>query len=468
MKRIHVIAIVSGGFAAGWLLPSAVTPAGRGAGESAVAESARVDRKRARTKQELLALLLTDGEQVRYKLDSASNLSELLPLIHGGSYDDSDIVRVVDMDPLSALNQLLADPGASSEPCEKIAIEWAKRDPVAAVRFLRSQTSYRGRDCLYQALVVAYGTDPGLVAEVYRTLPRSWQERHLKDFFSRTWSVREAGAPPEVRSEVSTSDPFTDDGHWLQIRPGKKMLESLADDRLREQARKWMEPSAPAPAVPEPEKPQELDLAGIEEWDSNQWSLLRERLKNEREKTIETFAESGNYHARAGLMSLLIGDFPMDRESWPRAFKDVEEWMDRLGVIPVHQPSHFELGPFLYGQEAAAWIGRQPVALQRAWASDFVETWVVREPRQAVDWALTLPAAAGRDQAFQSGMVVWAHREPLAAATYAAALPAGGIRESAISNAAAAWSCADRAGAKAWLNSLPESPGKQRGLERVK
>ncbi len=465
MKRLHVILVVIGGLAARWLLPSPGASGEQGLRESSKEESTHIERTRARAKQEYLEVLLDFQEIERMKIDSAASLSELLAALRDENHvREDDIIRLIEMDPRAAMSQLLADPSGSYRLCEMMALEWARRDPDAAIRFFESQKSFRGQDCLYQVLAVAYPSDPARIARIFRSQSRYWQERHLEDFFSKTWSVRAPGAPPEIESD----DPFFRDDHWVEVRPGEEMLACLADDRLRELARGYMEPDPPASVVPETTEPKELDLAGFVEDDWNSVELLREQLKNDREKTIEILAESGNYQARSKLMWLLVGDFSMDSKDWPAELAKVEAWMDRLGVVPEYPPSHFEMGPFLRGEEAADWIARQPVALQRAWAPTFVETWVVGEPQMAVDWALTLPEVAGRDRAFQTGMVVWAHKDPRAAAEHIATLPAGELRESAISNTAASWSCTDRAGAKAWLESLPDGSGKERGLQRVK
>jgi hypothetical protein len=142
--------------------------------------------------------------------------------------------------------------------------------------------------------------------------------------------------------------------------------------------------------------------------------------------------------------------------------------MDQLGVIPDYPPSHFEMGPFLRGPEVAAWIDRQPLSLRRAWARTFVQTWVTTEPAAALDWARSLPEAAARDEAYQSGLIIWTHRDPPAAIAAVEALPPGELRESAISNAAATWATLDRAGTAAWLDSLPDSAGKTRAIGRMK
>ncbi|YCM42449.1 hypothetical protein V2O64_14150 [Verrucomicrobiaceae bacterium 227] len=468
MKYLPTIVLIGIGITAGWILPRDVA---KDSSElTSEGGSERREQIRHRAKQDILSSLLTDEELKDYRFANATSVHgaiEALGNPHGIS--DSEVARIVGLDPEGALNLLLTDPSASWDVCKKIALGWAYRSPEEAVRFFRNRSSYRAEDCLALILPELYPSHSELVAEVIRSKSLSWQRRHLEDLYTATYQVRNENAPPVVES----GDPFADDENWTTHRMGRELLEALDDPELRERASRYLdgdnaEDVGMEPEVETPKEANPLDLANYDRDDWDQRDLFRERMREDREGVLREIVERGSYEARAAAVGQIVSEFPMDAKEWPRALAELEGWIQELGVIPSSPPSHFEMGPFLRGDLSAEWIARQPMALQRAWTPRFVETWAKNEPRAALSWAMTQPEAAGRDQAVQSGVMIWAHSEPLAAARFVEELPAGDIRESAISNAAASWSRVDQAGAAAWLETLPESPAKSRAIERVK
>jgi hypothetical protein len=425
----------------------------------------KVEKRRSDRMQKLLERLLDEDELVEHSKNRARSLSALLPLLQDGNLSDSDVDRIVDMDPLAAIDHFLSNPVARQGLGEQVAAAWARKDPEKAIRHLWAKSSYRSNDFLAAALTGAYPTHPELVGEVLRSKPRRWQEYYLETLFSSTCSVRKPGAPPEVESD----DPYATDGFWITRKFGEDILHCLADDELREEARKFWEDEAPTEksTTPEPESTS-LDLTRYDPENWQQRDQLRDLLRDRPEEAIEAIVEEGGHLARKAAILHVLNDFPHDPGSWPAALTELEGWMDRLGVVPDHPPSKFGTGQFLRGPEVAAWIDRQPLALRRAWAATFVQTWVTTEPAAALDWASSLPEAAARDEAFQSGLIIWTHRDPPAAITAVESLPQGDLRESAISNAAATWATIDPAAASAWLESLPESTGKSRSIKRVR
>ncbi len=462
MKRNCVILLTLAGLTAGWWLPLGRT--GRSAAHDPAAHLSpeQEEVRRATRKRELLQRLLDEDEWSRHARSNATSLAALLPLVQRDYPDDRDIDRIVGMDPLAAIDYFLGNPVADVQVGERIAEAWARKDPEKAIHHLSGKSGYRADDYLAVALTGAYPARPDLVGEVLRSKPRRWQERYLETLFSGSYSVRKPGAPPEIESD----DPFADDGHWITRKSGEDLLHCLADDDLREQARKFWEDETPAAEPAEPDK-NPLDLARYDPGDWEQRDDLFDALREKPEETVDAIVEQGGYHARKAAILHVMNDFAPDPESWPAALAELEGWMDRLGVIPDHPPSKFGTGQFLRGPEVAAWIDRQPLALRRAWARTFVQTWVISEPAAALDWASSLPEVAARDEAFHSGLIIWTHRDPPAAIAAVEALPPGELRESAISNAAATWATLDRAGTTAWLDSLPESSGKTRAIERM-
>jgi hypothetical protein len=464
MKRNTALLLILAGLAVGGWLP--LGRAGRLPTQEppAISRPEREEARRAATKQEWLKGLLDEDEWSRHARDNSGSLAALLALVQRDYPDDRDIDRIVEMDPLAALDHFLGNPVAEVSTGERIAAAWAYKDPEKAIRHLWSKSGYRADDYLATALTIAYEARPELVGEVLRSKPRRWQEHYLETLFSSTFSVRQPGAPPEVESD----DPFADDGYWITRKFGEDLLHCLADDELREKARKFWEGEAPPakPADPELENPP-LDLTRYDPENWGQRDDMFEALRKRPEETVEAIVEQGGYHARKAAILHLMNAFAHDPKSWPAALTELEGWMDRLGVIPDRPPSKFGIGQFLHGPEVAEWIDRQPLALRRAWAGPFVQTWVMSEPAAALDWASSLPEAAARDEAYQSGLIIWTHRDPPAAIAAVEALPPGELRESAISNAAATWATLDRPGAAAWLASLPDSAGKTRALERL-
>lgn len=466
MKRNPAILLILAGLAAGWWLPvgrSDRAPLNDAAEVSSLGEGE--ERRRDRMKK-LLEQLLDEDDFVKHSKLRARSLSALLPLLQEGSFSDSDIARIVDMDPLAAVDHFLNNPVARHEIGEQVAAEWAHRDPVKAIRHLWGKSSYRADDFLVQALTAGYATHPELVGQVIRSKPRRWQELYLETLFKSSYTVQQPGAPPEVESD----DPFADDGFWITRKFGEDILHCLADDELREKARTYWEeePDDEAPAAKSEPETRELDLANYNPEDWGQRDDLREALRDRPEETLAAIVDQGGHHARKAAIRHVLDDFPHVPESWPAALTELEESMDRLGVIPDHPPSKFGTGQFLRGPVVAEWIDRQPLALRRAWAPTFVQTWVTSEPAAALDWACSLPEAAARDEAYQSGLIIWTHRDPPAAIAAVEALPPGELRESAISNAAATWTTIDSTKAKAWVETLPASPGKSRALDRLK
>lgn len=455
MKRVVLPAMVTLGFAAGWSLPSRPEQAPVSSPALATAESSRsAQRKRA-----LLERLLDENELADHRSRTAS-LSGLLAMGRGHNYTEEEITRLATTDPGAALDELLTNPIASSRDAERIVSEWARRQPEEAIRYLLGKKSYRADDCLAYALAAAYLTHPKLVGEVLRSKSRDWQDRHLLFLFQQYDRVREPGAPPEP-----VDDPFFDDGRWSKVYFGTDLLDCLADDELRERAKScWKRDEEPQ----KPREPETWDPATYEGMFSLQSIALDNDLREKPAETIARIVEKGNLMARQRAMESIINRFPNDPQQWSDALEKLEASIEQLGVIPEQPPAHFEQGPFLRGPEVTGWLERQPLALQRAWAPSFVETWAESDAQPALEWARALPENAARDKAFQTGLIVWTHRDPLAAADYLNGLPAGELREAAISNAAATWDCIDPAAARQWVAGLPESPGQQRALERLK
>ncbi|MCX6878286.1 MAG: hypothetical protein NTW21_31405 [Verrucomicrobia bacterium] len=456
MKPVLTALLALGGLAAGWLLPSPRSPLFAPPPESRAA-TRDPDHVRQARKQELLASLLDEDELAIHKHSSATSLAALAAAIRqSGRLTDDDVNRILATDPAAAMDYLLD--GAAVDLVGRLALEWARREPQAAIQYLLGKTSYRAEACLCQALIGAYTSNPRLAADTIRQQSRRWQLRNLETLFSLSFAAPASGSGPPVIN----SDPFASPSEFPAAWFGADFLDCLADDELRDQARAcWKRDDSPVgPAPPEPAAPPDLSNLGPADWsDSNKLAKL---LKNHPEETIAALADQADYMVRALAVEWVLAA-PVADESNQQRCKRLEDLMDRLGVIPGWRPRSF--GP---GTEAAAWISRQPLALQRTWAADFTETWAEAEPELAINWARTLPPGAAGEVAAQRGLIVWAHAKPLKAAAYVEALPPGDLREAALSNTAAAWACSDRPGAAAWLDKLPDSPGKERAMERLK
>ncbi|MCW1884330.1 hypothetical protein OKA04_06275 [Luteolibacter flavescens] len=456
--------IAMAGFAAGWSLPDGPEPSD----SAAVASNAVETTGREQRKRDLSEQLLDEQERMTLHKSTAS-LAELLATGHECQFNEEDIVRLVTMNPAGAMDFLLTNPVAPSNYAVMVTEAWARRDPDRAIAYLRTKSSYLADDCLAKALPVIYLSRPKLVAEVLRSKSAQWQERYLNELFGETFRVRKSGAPPEQESD----DPFFDDGQWTEVRFGADLLDCLASDYLREKAKaRWERNEDDEPTTPgrqtSPPDPHTWNPATYDKNDYHQRSQLFDELRTNSEETVNLIAANGNEAARGLAMSSIMGRFPSDPEKWPEALESLEAPMQQLGVIPSGPPSHFEMGPILYGEAAGQWIDRQPLALRRAWALSFVERWVQVDPRAALAWAEALPKEANRDAAFQIGLQIWTHEDPLTAVARVEDLPQGELREAAISNAAATWDCIDPAAARQWVGGLAESPGKTRALERLK
>ena len=138
MKHIWMIYVIGlGGLAAGLLLP--VPERGDSAGAAVRQAAVRAQRVRETRKRELLGELFDRREQDTIRIRDAANLSELFGVLKNrqGSSDGA-IARMIEMDPAAAMSQLLADYELQIM-ADDLAEEWARRDPRAAIRFLRQQ-----------------------------------------------------------------------------------------------------------------------------------------------------------------------------------------------------------------------------------------------------------------------------------------------------------------------------------------
>jgi hypothetical protein len=461
MKPALTALLALGGLAAGWILPTPRVPLFAAPSKAMAVASRASDHARQARKQELLVSLLEYEELALYKHSTATSLVALLASIRqSGSLTDEDVTSILATDPAAAMDYLLG--GNSRGLAGTLALEWARREPQAAIRYLLGKTSYRAEVCLCQALIGAYTSKPRLAADTIRHQSRRWQLRNLETLFSLSFEPATGSGAPRINSDPLAS-PAEFPAAWF----GEDFLDCLADDALRDKARGyWKKDSSSAcPAVPEPEPPP--NPANLNPADWRHSNNLKELLRSHPEETLAALADKADYLTR----SLAVGwalDFPDDQQSYQEGFKRLEELMARLEVIPEYPPLAFGSRPFFRFNEAASWIARQPLALQRMWSPTVIETWAQTEPELAINWARTLPAGAEGDEAAQRGFIVWAHREPLAAAAYVEALPPGDLREAALSNTAAAWACIDRPSAAAWLAELPDSPGKARAIERIK
>lgn len=459
MKPALTALLALGGLAAGWILPSPRVALFSAAPKVASVANRTTDHTREARQQELLASLLEYEELAAYKHSTASSLAALLAAIRqSGNLTAEDVARILATDPVAAMDYLL---GATSRGLAgTLALEWARREPEAAIRHLLGKTSYRAEACLCQALIGAYTSKPRLAADTIRLQPRRWQLRNLETLFSLSFEPATGGGAPRINSDPLAS-PTEFPAAWF----GEDFLDCLADDALRAKARGYWKMDSLTGRPAEPEAPP--DPANLNPADWRYSNNLKELLRSHPEETLAALADKADYLTR----SLAVGwalDFPDDQQSYQEGFKRLEELMARLEVIPEYPPLALGSRPFFRFNEAASWIARQPLALQRMWSPTVIETWAETDPEQAINWARTLPAGADGDEAAQRGLIVWAHREPLAAAAYVEELPPGDLREAALSNTAAAWACIDRPGAFAWLADLPESAGKARAMERIK
>ena len=465
MNYFQTIALIGIGLAVGWMLPQ---PSSRDAG--IMAEEKKNERHRQLrqgAKQDLFTSLMSEYEQEKYQFRQTSTAEELVELFKKSkSYSEGDTEYVIDCDPVGAMDLMLVDPSVSYDKCLMVAKAWARRNPGEAVRFFQEKNEYRSESCLAEILPFAFHSHPDLVANVIRSKSSGWKDRYLKNLVAAFYEVRKEGAPPPVESD----DPFLTDEYVVTKKVGIELLKIIDDQELRDRIVEILHQQSEEKVVVESSPSREtksFDVATYDGDDQDQRELFRERSKKNRDELIAEIIERGNFESRKRALSHFIRDFKMDEETWPEALEELEVWIQKLEVIPSQMPSHFEMGPYLYGELPAQWIARQPLALQREWTPNFVETWAQREPLEAVIWAMSRPEAARRDKAFQSGVIVWAHSEPEQAASFVGDLPPGDLKDSAISNTAAAWSRVDRAGAAAWLDQFPDSELKTRALKRV-
>jgi hypothetical protein len=464
MKRIWMIYVIGlGGFATGVLLPvpERCDPAGAAVRQQRV----RAQRVRETRKRELLGELFDSQEQETIRIRDAANLSELFGVLKNrqGSSDGA-IARMIEMDPAAAMAQVLAD-SELQIMADNLAEEWARRDPRAAVRFLRQQPAYQAESALCKALVMAYCVEPDLVGETLRAMDRRWQARNLRDLFGSV-------SPLHPLRQVDVSDPFVEFDKADFVPFGTDLLDCLADDELRNAARNngWADPWGADP-FRDPGSSPEVDPDDLnpDRWSSKHQDALKARWQESPEETLAEVAEMGGLEARRELVGLLIAYFPTDPKQTAETLRKLEQAIQQLGVIPESMPREFwDPAPWNPATKMhAEWLARQPLALQRAWVPAFTGNWAKSAPQSAIDWARTLPPGSSGELAVQRGFIVWAHREPMEAAKYVEALPPGDLREAAISDTAATWSNLDPAGARTWLQALPASPGKERGMARV-
>ena len=464
MKHIWMIYVIGlGGLAAGLLLP--VPERGDSAGAAVRQAAVRAQRVRETRKRELLGELFDRREQDTIRIRDAANLSELFGVLKNrqGSSDGA-IARMIEMDPAAAMSQLLADYELQIM-ADDLAEEWARRDPRAAIRFLRQQPAYQAESALCKALVMAYCVEPDLVGETLRAMDRRWQARNLRSLFG-------SASPLHPLRQVDVSDPFAKSRPDDSVPFGTDLLDCLADDELRSAARNngWADPWGADPFQDSGSSPEvDPDDLNPDRWSSKHQDALKTRWQESPEETLAEVAEMGGLEARRELVGLLIAYFPADPKQTAEALRQLEEAIQQLGVIPESMPRDF-VNPAPWNPATklhAEWLARQPLALQRAWVPTFTGTWVESAPQSAIDWARTLPPGSNGELAAQRGLIVWAHREPMEAAKYVEALPPGDLREAAISDTAATWSNLDPAGARTWLQALPASPGRERGMARV-
>lgn len=464
MNRTWMIYVIGlSGFAAGLLLP--VPERGDPDGAAVRQAVVRAQRVRETRKRTLLCDLFDSQEQETIRIRDAANLSEVFGVLKNRQGSSTEaIARMIEMDPAAAMSQVLAD-SELQIMADNLAEEWARRDPRAAVRFLRQQPAYQAESALCKALVMAYCVEPDLVGETLRAMDRRWQARNLQSLFGSL-------SPLHPLRQEDVSDPFVEFDKSDFVPFGTALLDCLADDELRNEVRnnQWADPWGLA-SNPDSGTSPEVDPNDLsaDRWSRLHREALKSRWKESPEETLAEVAEKGGLEARRELIRLLMPDSLADPKQTAETLRKLEQAIQQLGVIPESMPREF-WNPSSWNPATkmhAEWLARQPLALQRAWVPTFTGNWAKSTPQSAIDWARTLPPGSNGELAAQRGIIVWAHREPMEAAKYVEALPSGGLREAAISDTAATWSNLDPAGARTWLQALPASPGKERGMARV-
>jgi RNA polymerase sigma factor (sigma-70 family) len=382
-----------------------------------------------------------DDDQMRYLAWSLSAsdypgawlLSEQLP--HGirGDFRRYLLHYWGERDPRAALRVASASGGGWGlmDPANGILEDWAKREPSAALAWVR-QTEPANMLALAQVITQAAQTDPSVASAALANMPPGALHDAVASELTNAWVVRDPAAAasyvlglPASGQRSGTIQALATSWAQSDAAAAIAWAQGLTDVRERSDAVSGI-------------------LNSLGQFDPVQVAPLL----------------SGPGSTNLNVNTYWVGTMA---KSW--AERDLGAALAWATNLPEGRPRSGALGPVL-----RRWARKDPAAaaefaLQLPSPSgpldplpDVLGTWAGEDSQAALDWAVALPEGSRRDAAVRS---VLGSLDPSQAAPYISQMPPSQLQSQAASDVAYRWAIADAEGAAQWVQDLPEGSARQ-------
>lgn len=396
------------------------------------------------------AAILNDEEKLQLLLDQANTLSSLLGLAEKLADEDSYNEKGL---------MMVATKLASLYPME--SIDFYSRSPTNAAmnRDMESQIIKSWAACDLSACLAYLDMD---------------ETRSIIEYCEQ-WTELVYQEWPEKSSEIliSFSQMSRDKQNTLlqnrYVTVNDEILEFLLSELKDQQLRSTME--ARLRFIQEKQLAEKTERQAQHKipYDVEQgiYSAMIRDIK-ERNLPPETVATMlGDVKSRKNRMFILynILERRMDDQETPDAWLvRVSEMLAGVNEIPDSTPRHSGKGVDPSRDALQAWLPKQSIQLQRAWADDVVNQ---MHGEDAMEWIDTLSQASLRADLRDQHLEQWVRNSPAEAAGYIVEKASAFEQEDYLSTAVYRWALQDYAAAKQWTEAQADSPAKAAAMKKL-
>jgi organic radical activating enzyme len=448
MKRYVLVFAVS--FLLGYLLlasretVSSVEVSGAEIADQMRASSSRLDD----SFSEYEAVMFDDEEKLQLLLDQANTLSSLLGLAEKlageGYYDENGLmmvaVKLAKLYPVEAITYYGGRPthvAMNADMALKVVQSWAAFDLTACLVYLdKDQTRSVSDFCWIWTSLVGQEW-PQQSAEILQCF--SQLSKQKQSLIVQGGSIRDEIIEqflPELKDQQLRSA--------IEARMRIKLETQLAEKTETQERQK---------------SPDELERDKCNE--------MIEDIKARKLAAEDIATMLRDVQSRENRMRILS-------DILERRFKDDETtdaWLTRISEvlavvdeIPDHTPNHAGKGYDPSHEKLQAWLPKQSIRLQRAWADDVVDD---MNGEEAMQWIETLSQASLRADMRDEVLASWAEDSPIDAAEFIVEKATLAEQEDYLPEAVYRWALRDYAAAKQWIEAQVDSSAKAEALQKL-
>ncbi len=394
------------------------------------------------------AVMFDDEEKLQLLLDQANTLSSLLglaeKLVGEGYFGENALMMVAEklakLYPVEAITYYAGRPtnvAMNSEMASKVIQSWAACDLTACLAYLDKDETRSISEFCEQWLDSVYQEWPQKLPEMLKSFSQLNMQK--QNMIVQTGSMRDEILEqllPELKDQKLRSA--------LEARMRLKQDTQLAEKTETQKQQK-------SPEDLEREKCNDI----IED-------IKTRNLAAAEIATILRVVQS--QESRMRILSDILERRMVDDETAEAWLARVSEVLAVVDEIPDHTPNHSGKGGDPSREELQAWLPKQSIRLQRAWADDVVDDMY---GEKAMQWIQTLSQASLRADMRDEVLASWAEESPIDAAEYMVEKATPAEQEDYLPAAIYRWALRDYAAAKQWIEEQVDTPAKAAALQKL-